>query len=199
MPVRKPLALVALALAAPLVADARPAAISATVVDRTFVCTTVSDFGKRLLRVSMASPMSLATGDTPAVASLATGSGGLVQPLAGLSAGPGNGRPSGGVYYNKTLCRATAKSVPLTARGLPGPPVPFGQLLKCDAGARVLVRVRAVIDRKVAWRTAREILEARGNSSSATLAARTETGKPLAFFTFASGKTKLWTAGSCSR
>ena len=197
MPVKRALALVAVALAVPLSAGAQ-SVVTTTVIDRTLVCSTVSDFGKRLLRVGMAAPKSLATGDTPAVASLSTGSGGLIKALAGLAAGPGFGRATGSVYYSRRLCRATAKKVPLTARGLPGPPVLFDQSLKCNAGARVLVRVRAAIDRRVLWRTTRDLLEARGNSSTAAVAVRTESGKPLAYGTLESGKTRLWTAGRCS-
>ena len=191
------LALVAVVFGAPLHAGARPTSTTTIVIDRTWVCSTVSD-GGRVLRVAMTSPKSLSDRKVPAAASITTGSAGLTQLLAGVEAGPASGRPTGGVYYNKNLCRATAKSIPLTARGLPGPPVPFDQSLKCNAGARVLVRVRAVLDRKAAWRASQDILTARGNSSTAAVAVRTETGKPLAFFTFASGKTKLWTAGGCS-
>lgn len=187
---------------APAIRPQRRAAVAADssrIVDRTFVCATVSDFGTRLLRVGMVSPKSLPDRKVPALASIVTGSAGLTRLLAGVEAGPASGRPAGGVFYNKNLCRATAKKVPLTARGLPGPPVPFDQSLACEAGARVLVRVRAVLDRKAVWRASRDILTARGNSSTAALAVRTEAGKPLSFFTLASGKTRLWTAGSCTR
>lgn len=169
------------------------------IVDRTWVCSTVSDFGGQVLRVAMTSPKSLPDRKVPAAAVITTGSAGLTQFLAGVEAGPASGRPTGGVYSSKSRCRLRAKSIPLTASGLPSPPVPFDQSLKCDAGARVLVRVRAVLDRKVAWRAAQDILTARGNFSTAALAVRTEAGKPLAYFTLASGKTRLWTAGSCTR
>ncbi|MBA2384960.1 MAG: hypothetical protein H0V68_09925, partial [Actinobacteria bacterium] len=170
------------------------------IVDRTLICSTVSDFGERLLRIAITPAMSLPSGQSPARASIGTGSAGTREVLAGITAGPSFSRPGpGSAYFNKSRCRATAMSVPLTSRGLPSPPVLFDQYLKCRAGARVLVRVRAVLDRRVAWRATRDLVEARGNSSTAALAVRTETGKPIAYFTLESGKTRLWTVGSCTR
>lgn len=199
MPVRRAFVLVAVALAAPLSAGARPDATPATVIDRTLLCSTVSDFGERVLRVWMTSPKSVPTGDVPASSSVGTGSAGTIQSLAGLAAGPGGGRATGSASYNKSRCQLSTKNVPLTSRGLPGPPVPFDQFQRCKVGARVLVRVRAVVDRKVAWRVVRrDFMEAIGNMSTAALAVRTEAGKPLVFFRFESGTTWLWTVGSCT-
>lgn len=167
-------------------------------LDRTFLCSTVSIFGERFLQVGMTSPKSLPTGKNAGGASVYTGSAGASQMLAGLTAGPAYGRPIGEVYYNKTRCRVTPKSIPLTSRGLPGPPVPFDQYLRCPAGRRVLVRIRAALDRRVTWRATRNVVRAKANSSTAALAVRTEAGRPIAFFTLDSGKTKLWTAGGCT-
>lgn len=170
------------------------------IVDRTLLCSTLSEFGERVLRVNMSSPKAVPNVDVPGAALLWTrGSGGESRSVAGVEAGPASGRPTGGVYYSKSGCRLTAKNVPLTSRGLSRPPVLFDQYLRCSATRRVLVRMRAVLDRKVVWRTARDLLKANGNFSTAALAVRTEAGKPIAFFTLESGKTKLWTVGSCTR
>ena len=78
----------------------------------------------------------------------------------------------------------------------------FDQSLKCNVAARALVRVRMVLDRKPAWRAPRgplrDLMEAKGNSSRAAVSVRTVSGKPLAYFTLESGKTRPWTAGSCT-
>jgi hypothetical protein len=167
------------------------------IVDRTLLCSTVPAVGYGFVNLGMTSPKSLPTGKQPAYVAVSTA--GVEQSLAGLEAGPRGGRPVGGAHYNRRLCRVTTKRVPLTPRGLPGPPVLFDQYLKCEAGGRVLVRMRAVLDRRAAWRASQDLLIARGNFTAAAFAVRTGTGKPLAFFTLEAGKSRLWTAGSCDR
>ncbi len=169
-------------------------------VDRTLLCSTVSVFGDRFARVD-GSAAKTSVG-FPARASVATGAAGTIESLAGAEEGPSSGRTTGNVYFSRKRCRDVRTTVPLTARGLPGPPVRFDQMLRCTSGARVLVRVRAILDRPVRWRVggqARDLLLASGNLSSAALAVRTEAGKPLAFVSIRAGKLKQYTSGACSR
>ncbi|MEX0674449.1 MAG: hypothetical protein WD067_06715 [Gaiellaceae bacterium] len=181
-------------------ATSAPAAVDPSrIVDRTYRCSTVAVVGPRLLRVSMTNPKPTVSPPVPGSASFWTGSGGSGSSLVGFNARPSASRSTSGVYVSKKLCRTSAESVPLTSRGLPGPPVPYDQYLKCPATPRVLIRVRAVLDRKVSWSTSGDVLTARGNISSASLAARTEAGRPIALVTLADGKSRLWTAGSCTR
>lgn len=186
---------------APTLRPALGAAVSVApdrIVDRTLICSTVAIFGERFLRVGMTSPKSLPTGKVPAGAFLWTGAAGASEGLAGLEAGPASGRTTGGVHYFPGRCRVTTKRVPFTSRGLPGPPVLFDQYLRCSAPRRVLVRMRAMLDRRAVWRRSQDLVIARGNFTTAALAVRTEAGRPVAFFKLESGKTRLWTAGSCT-
>lgn len=175
------------------------AATPGRTVDRTLLCSTVSVFGDRFARVGASSAVPSVS--YPAGAFVGTGAAGTTESLAGVEEGPSSGRTTGNVYFNRKRCRDVRATVPLTPIGLPGPPVIFSQLLRCRS-ARVLVRMRAVLDRPVRWRVggqARELLLARGNLSSAALAVRTEAGKPLAFVSIRAGKLKQYTSGACSR
>ena len=106
-----------------------------------------------------------------------------------------------GVYANTARCRLSRAAVPLSARGLPTPPVVWAKVVDCRVRGRVLVRVRAELASPSAWRpVGAPYAGAVGNVATAQLAVRSEkTGKPIAFTTLgAGGKTKLWTAASCS-
>lgn len=174
-------------------AAAAVAIASTSTVDRTFSCATVSVFGDRFARVGA----SARTPTWPASASVATGAAGTIEALAGLEAGPSSGRTTGNVYFNWKRCRSTSAVVPLTSRGLPGPPVEFGQAVRCPSGARVLVRLRAAIDRSPRWRRQGDVTVASGNLSDATLALRTTGGKPLALASISAGRLKLYMAPGC--
>lgn len=171
------------------------------IVDRTLLCPTVSVFGDRFARISSGSAKTFTTGKFPASASVATGAAGGIAALVGVEDGPGSGRTTGGVWFNSKRCRSARATVALSPRGLPGPPVQWDSLLRCKAGARVLVRVRAVLDRRPNWRTGgqgRELQIASANLSSAALSVRTEAGKPLAFISIQAGKAKQYTAPGCT-
>lgn len=105
-----------------------------------------------------------------------------------------------GVYVNTQSCRATRASMPLSPRGLSGPPVQFQQDAECQVRGRVLVRVRAVLESPAAWRRfADGYAGARADVVEAALAVRsTRTRKPLAFMQLRpQGKTRFWASGAC--
>jgi hypothetical protein len=105
-----------------------------------------------------------------------------------------------GVYANARSCTGTRSTVPLSSRGLPGPPIEFNQESECLLRGRVLVRVRAVLNTPASWRPAGEgYAGARANVAEAALAVRsTRTRKPLAFIQLrAQGKTRSWISPGC--
>jgi hypothetical protein len=106
-----------------------------------------------------------------------------------------------GVYANMASCSSTRKAVALSSRGLPGPPILFGDGAECALRGRVLVRVRARLQTSAAWRPIQEgYVGAQANVREAKLAVRSErTGKPLAFMELgAAGKTRFWGSRGCS-
>lgn len=113
---------------------------------------------------------------------------------------PGRSLPPGG-YAGMRSCTATRATVPLSSRGLPGPPVEFGNEVECQLRGRILVRVRAVLRSSATCRRVQDgYAGARSNVVEAALAVRTQRGRrPIAFIRLGrSGKTKLWTSASCS-
>lgn len=170
------------------------------IVDRTLLCATVSVFGDRFAVVGANSTKRTSTVTYPALASVASGAAGASESLAGLEVGAASGRTTGNVYLNRKRCRNVSRSAHLSARGLPGPPVEFDQSFRCKAGTRVLIRMRAALDRPARWRVggeAGELLIASGNVSSAAVSVRTEAGKPLAFVMIQAGKLKVYSAPGC--
>jgi hypothetical protein len=133
------------------------------------------------------------------------------QDEASFSVGSGDagglvGASASSLTIQPKNCKETAARIPLAANKLPSrPPAPDWRTFKCEVPPRVLVRVRAVFREATslerhpppapgydAW------LEARGEVSLASLAARTLGGRPLAFATVsASGRTQLHVARSC--
>jgi hypothetical protein len=106
-----------------------------------------------------------------------------------------------GVYASTRSCSRTSASVPLSSRGLPGPPVEFEKNVECKFGGRVLVRVRALLQSSAAWRRVQGgYAGARASVVEAAVAVRTQRGRrPVAFIKLdRTGKTKLWTVGGCS-
>jgi hypothetical protein len=105
-----------------------------------------------------------------------------------------------GVYAGAGRCFLSRKSVPLSSKGLVGPPVMWAKDYSCTVGGRLVVRVRAEIPSSSGWRrTDSDFFGVRTNVTKAALAVRSEkTGKQLAFMTMdAAGKTKLWVAPGC--
>lgn len=106
-----------------------------------------------------------------------------------------------GVYAGAGRCFLSRKSVPLTSKGLVGPPVVWAKDYACTVRGRLVVRIRAEIPSSSSWRRIdADFFGVRTNVTRATLAVRSEkTGRQLAFGTMdAAGKTKLWVARGCS-
>ena len=144
--------LLALALAA--LAQARPATF---VVDRTFVCTPVATFGgMRDLDVSANPPYRDPQTSIPANIFLKSGPYSPDEQLVAVRARPmqrfGSNQYRAGVYANTARCRLSRAAVPLSARGLPAPPVVWGKVVDCMVRGRVLVHVRAELASPSAWR-----------------------------------------------
>jgi hypothetical protein len=100
-----------------------------------------------------------------------------------------------GVVVDKDHCKRSANRVPLTRKGLPGPPAGRG-VVRCPLG-RVLVRLRYTY--LPGPRPAQA--EVGGRLISAVLAVRSyRTLKPLAFANLTANgeKLQLYTAASCS-
>jgi hypothetical protein len=179
-------------------ADGRPVTALAQVIDRTLSCTTISLSGRRFAAVG-ASPANPSS-KTPARATVSTGPARSPTYFVYLEAGPAAGRPAGSVNIGRTRCSRSRKPVPLTRTGLPGPPDERGKGFRCRARSRVLVRVRAVLDRPVKWQVAgaqREFTGAKGDVARASIAVRTDAGRPLAFMSLRSGNTRLFAASKC--
>jgi hypothetical protein len=190
--------LVAIALSFQSTASGRPATAAAQVIDRTLSCSTISLSGRRFAGVG-ATPASRSA-KRPARASVTTGR--VLSPtyFAYIEAGPAAGRGAGSVNIGRTRCSRSRRPVPLTRTGLPGPPNESGKGFRCRAGRRVLVRLRAVLDRPVKWQIGgakREFTTAKGDVARASIAVRTDTGKPLAFMSLRSGNTTLFAAPKC--
>jgi hypothetical protein len=214
--------LVATALAAS--GTSAPASPSASrIIDRTFLCANASQFGVRKIAVGDVAGFRDA-GKWTQLASAGIGnSGEQVTNLprgttnanwgVGVAAGAGPidndpNRPKAEAHliiWSKMarLCKAVPGSrVPLSAHGLTGGAAgPLGDDFTCPAARRAYVRVRAVFRSPVTLQLDRSTgyLKARGPMREAYVAARTESGKPLAFASvFESGKARLFTARGCA-
>lgn len=105
-----------------------------------------------------------------------------------------------GVYAGAGRCFLSHKTVPLTSRGLAGPPVPWAKGYNCTVKGRLVVRIRAEVA-VTGWRRIDgNFFGVRTTVSRAELAVRSEqTGRPVAFGTLdAAGRTKLWVKTGCS-
>jgi hypothetical protein len=162
------------------------------VIDRTLLCSTAMRGGIRQIAVQA----SAAAGPAPGGAWF----GALTSwvPDGRLASGS-----TAGLTLNSTHCSPTRANVPLAAAKLEGgSPGTSGQEFDCETPSRVLLRVRAEFRVPTPLETSREWgypeLVARGEVTKASLAIRTQAGKPLAFAAvFASGKARLFAAGSC--
>jgi hypothetical protein len=172
-------------------------------IDVTMLCTTVTQFGIREVSVGAVPRIVTPTWDRPASVHAWTGSAGATESLAGAEARGQSGRPRGGVFLHRVRCSATRAQIPLSARGLPGPPTLHQRSFDCGATRRVIVRVRATLKTPGPWEILGERRELRGirrDVTSAAIAVRTWPGKkPLGFTLFdAREQTKLWIASGCS-
>ena len=105
-----------------------------------------------------------------------------------------------GVYAGAGRCFLSGKSVPLSSKGLVGPPVVWAKDYTCAVRGRLVVRVRAEVATSGWRRTDSDFFGVRTNVTKASLAVRSEkTGKQLGFMTLdAAGRTKLWVARGCA-
>ena len=183
-------------------APAAPRTRATRVVDRTFSCP-VARFST--LNVWASSPwfppqdaemfkgyLALTSGPNP------------TRPLAYVRqrSRPAGGYPSQSGVYARTGagCATTRAAVPLTAAGLPGPPVQWPAVAKCRVRGRVLVRVRAVIQSAGVWQRVNPTYTgARGNVVEATVAVRSQVdGRPLALVKVdRQSRTRLWSSARC--
>jgi hypothetical protein len=187
-------------------------AASAPVVDRTFRCT-LAPLYRGLGQLDVTAKPHGAHGRSPFTRDISTG-------YIGVGSGPAVGRESDlvnassrlevrtsnpplppGVFANARRCISARASFPLSAKGLPGPPVRFDTDADCEIRGRVLVRVRAVLEAPTSWRAAEPpYVGARRNVLAATIAVRSErTRRPIGLLTLdRAGETRLWAAPHCS-
>lgn len=167
-------------------------ASGARVIDRTLLCSTAVRGGIRQITIQA----SAASGPAPGGAYFGVLTSWV--PDGRLASGT-----TAGLTLNPTRCTPTKANVPLAAAKLEGgSPGTSGQEFDCETPRRVLLRVRAEFRVPTPLETSREWgypeLVARGEVTKASLAIRTQAGKPLAFATVsASGKARLLTASSC--
>jgi hypothetical protein len=183
----------------------RPLSLTASrVFDRTLACT--PNYGNLDVVASPRGASELATPHTSSGYARVT-SGPHGEPLSDLVvvARPGFRTPStrfpAAAYASSRRCAPSRAAVPLTSRGLPGPPTPFVSHGDCTVDGKVLVRVRARVSSAAPWRRLdRAFVGARGRLVEAELAVRDmRTRTPLAFATVGrTGKTKLWTSSGCA-
>lgn len=176
------------------------------IVDRTFACTPIAYGGLRDLDIWASPPRTepweipaylvartgttLTTDDLVFVRARAQGRIGWTLPASGPA----------GVYAHARRCVPSRAVVPLSSKGLPGPPAGWFSEASCSLRGRVLVHVRARLATPAEWRRVDgTYLGARNRVVEASLAIRSErTGEPLAFMRLDSaGRTRLWTGSRC--
>jgi hypothetical protein len=184
------------------------------VVDRTFRCTVAPLYGGvREIDVSAKPKGSLGNGgrsDDVSPGYVSVGSGPGSRAFDDLvfartrpeerGVAPGDPFPPG-VYADLGRCGPARISLPLSAKGLPGPPVRFDTNADCEIRGRVLVRVRAVLETPALWgRAERPYFGVRRNVVEARIAIRSErTRRPIALLALdRAGETRLWVSSECT-
>jgi hypothetical protein len=106
---------------------------------------------------------------------------------------------SGTLGVNRRSCRVVSRTIPLTRKGLTGGAAgPFGDAFDCTSPKRVLVRVRALFAVSATLRAQDVTLRTTVPVRQATVAVRTEKGRPLALVTTAeTGRTTVFTGKGC--
>lgn len=149
-------ALVSVALFAvgPTVGSSAPSA--ATPFDRTWSCGVPREYpgGPRVVKVHLRPRQELQQTTWGASAGVTVSQGGFRSPsLVYFSPGPqDHRRPNGALLVSRTRCVESKRAVPLSAKGLPSPPVRFEQSVECRVAPRILVRFRTTLDRVPFWR-----------------------------------------------
>ena len=180
--------------------------LNTATLDRTFVCRTEfddldvmasprGDYAFSTARTISSGFLGLTTGSSGALANLVHVRARREKSDAGAAVVPE------GVYAGGGRCFLSRKTVPLTSKGLAGPPVVWMKDYTCTVRGRLVVRVRAVVASAANWRRIDDdFFGVRTTVSSAQVAVRSErTGRPVAFGTLDSaGRTKLWVASGCS-
>ncbi len=206
-------------------AAGRPSAAAVTVIDRTYVCSTMILGGLYELKTHAHSGVRRGS-EWAKLPYVVAATGGWAGPLTGLPNAPPNslawitaGSPTasttvGNAYeafpvlgggtlgINKSLCGPTSARVSLSSAGLVGGAVPRQTVnVNCAAPRKLLVRFRATVDGTDALRErARVFLATNAPAREAKLAVRTLAGKLLAYADVAqTGKARLVTAKGCSK
>ncbi len=198
---------------------ARPSAPG--LIDRTFVCAPALIGGVRQIdtRAHRGSGRRGSGWDRPAFADISTTVSGaaataIEDELAWIAAGPPSAsstvtstlvgytfpfRVWGTVSVNGKLCRATTSRLPLARTKLQGGGVgPIDDRWDCVTGRRVVVRIRAILESKASLKSYRGFIRTTVPVKSASLAVRTEAGKPLVYAqVLESGKSLLFTSPGC--
>jgi hypothetical protein len=184
------------------------------VVDRTFRCTVAPIYGGlREVDVTAKPKGSLGNGGrsddvSPGYVSVGSGpASGAFDDLVFArtrpeerGVAPGDPFPPG-VYVDVRRCGPARISLPLSAKGLPGPPVRFDTDADCEVRGRVLVRLRAVLEAPALWgRAAPPYFGARRNVVEARIAIRSERNRrPIALLELdRGGKTRFWSSPGCT-
>lgn len=187
------------------------AAGASRIVDRTFVCTPLAfgrigdldvnvsqlrddSFGRRFVTTLEARTGGWSADETLVVARA------LRQPEhPGLAYNYSAGGVAG-VFAHSRRCASARAALPLSSRGLAGPPTRWQKDLDCPVRGRVLIRVRAVLQSPDEWgRVDRSYAGVRQPLVEAKLAVRLQkTGKPIAYMEHdAKGEVRLWYSGAC--
>jgi hypothetical protein len=181
----------------PWVSGRRPgggSGASARVIDRTLLCPTAMQGGVRLASIRASEGVQTGPAQPGTSFDVTTN----FVPDGRLVSATTNS-----LELNATRCTSTRARVQLTARGLDGGrPGVSGQEFECETPRRVLVRVRAVfrsatrLERSRPW--GYPVLTALGQLKEASVAMRTQAGKPLSFASIhESGRARLLSAPSC--
>jgi hypothetical protein len=200
-------ALIATSLVGTESGAAEPSASSARIIDQTLRCSVPLWAGVREMTVFAQAGVreSPSRWKSLAAATIQT-RGSQIMLFQAAAGAPLPTEFKGLAVFDTTLligkaCRPATVRVPLSARGLDGGAAdPFGDVYKCSVSRTVLVHLRAVF-RSSAFlrrdpRSGARI--ARTPARTASLAVRTQSGKPVVFATvLESGKSRLFTSGNC--
>lgn len=185
-------------------ADTGTAPSTATMVDRTFACSTVLLAGIRQVRLGASSAVAGQKDHFGQQAQpflqLTTGGTLIDSSLAGMSAGPSTRRWRATLWVGNDRCRSSARRVALTPAGLRGGPAsPFGDEIECESSPIVFVRIRGVFGTPTRLRQAQSgLLTTNATLREGSLAVETLKGKRLIYADVrAPTKARLFAAKGC--